>query len=338
MSLSISLHKVGNKANEEGYFLSDGLLKTDEDISELLRGYFISSFKFETLYEFYHESQISLNEVYTYVSNIFEHPENLQEQSRSLAKYLYQCSDHPKIKPGELYVVYFEDFDFKGGTYPAVGIFKSEQKDVFLKVQPINDNFEIDKHEGVNINKLDKGAIVLLDEEGKLQVAVVDHSNKNTEAQYWMDDFLKVQQMQNEFYHTNQTMAMYKDFVMQDLPQQFEVSKADQADLLNRSMTYFKENDAFEMEHFENEVLAQPEIIDRFAQYKNQYENQYEVQFENQFDISDAALKKQSRSYKSVIKLDKNFHIYIHGDRSMIEQGVDEEGRKYYKIFYDNEQ
>lgn len=338
MNLPIALHKVGNKANEEGYFLSDALLHTDDDIGELLRGYFISSFKFETLYQFYHESQIGLNEVYTYVSDIFEAPGTLHERSRSLAKYLYQCSDHPKIKPGELYVVYFDAFDFKGGSYPAVGIFKSEQKDVFLKVRPINDNFEIDRHEGVNINKLDKGAIVIMDEEGELQVAVVDNSNKNTEAQYWLDDFLKVQQMQNEFFHTNQTMSMYKEFVMQDLPQQFEVSKADQADLLNRSMNYFKENDAFEMGQFEQEVLAQPEIIDRFVQYKNQYENQYEVQLESQFDISDAALKKQSRSYKSVIKLDKNFHIYIHGDRSMIEQGVDEEGRKYYKIFFEVEQ
>jgi hypothetical protein len=338
LNLPIALHKVGNKSNEEGYFLSDGLLQVDEDISELLRGYFISSFKFDTLYEFYHETQLSLNEVYNYVSQIFETPEQLHEQSRSLAKYLYQCSDHPKIKSGELYVVYFEQFDFKGDTYPAVGLFKSEQKDVFIKVKPINDHFELDKHEGVNINKLDKGAVIIKGAAEELQVAIVDTANKSTEAQYWIDEFLKVQQAQNEFFHTNHTMAMYKEFVMQDLPQQFEVSKADQADFLNRSMNYFKENDSFEMEHFEQEVLAQPEIIDRFVQYKSQYENQYEVQIEQQFDISDAALKKQSRAYKSVIKLDKNFHIYIHGDRSMIEQGVDEAGRKYYKIFYDVEQ
>lgn len=338
MSLPIVLHKVGNKANTEGYFLSDGLLQIEDTLSELLNGYFISSFKFDTIYEFFHESNLDLNEVYTYSSAILEDPASLFEQSRSLAKYLYECSDHPKIKAGELYVVYYEAFNFKGGEYPAVGIFKSEQKDIFLKVKPFDNNFEIDQHEGVNLAKLDKGAIVILDEEGKLQVAVVDNSNKNSEAQYWLDDYLKVQQMQNEFFYTNQTMSMYKEFVMQDLPQNFEVSKADQVDLLNRSMSYFKEKESFDLQEFEQEVLAQPEIIDRFAKYKGDYENQYEVQLESQFDISDAALKKQTRSYKSVIKLDKNFHIYIHGDRSMIEQGVDEEGRKYYKIFYDVEQ
>lgn len=335
--LPIALHKVGNKSNDEGYFLSDGLLKFDTDLEDILKGYFLSSFKFDTLYEFYHETNIELNEVYSYASAIFQQPENLHENSVALAKYLYQCSDHPKIKPGELYISYFDSFDFKGSEYPAIGVFKSEQKDVFIKVKPLNDNFQINKDEGVNINKLDKGAIII-NLGSHLEIALVDNSNKSTEAQYWVDEFLKVQQVKNEFYHTTETMAMYKEFVMHDLPAQYEVSRADQADLLNRSMHYFKENDSFELEQFENEVLAQPEIIDRFDTFKNNYQNQYEVQFEDQFDISDAALKKQTRNYKSVIKLDKNFHIYIHGDRSKLEQGVDEEGRKYYKIFFDVEQ
>ena len=38
-----------------------------------------------------------------------------------------------------------------------------------------------------------------------------------------------------------------------------------------------------------------------------------------------------------VIKLDKNFHFYVHGSRELIEQGVDEEGRKFYKIYYKEE-
>ncbi len=37
--------------------------------------------------------------------------------------------------------------------------------------------------------------------------------------------------------------------------------------------------------------------------------------------------------FKSVLKLDKNFHNYIHRDRNKIEQAVDEKGRKYYNIY-----
>lgn len=337
--LQIALHKVGNKTNDEGYFLSDGLLHLDDELDALLQTYFLSPFKFDTLYEFHHETQLSLNEVYTYVQQIFADPETLHEQSRAIAKHLYQKSIHPKVKGGELYVVYFPDYAFQGENVPAVGIFKSENKDVFLKVHPKNENFSIEKQEGVNINKLDKGSLIIKrPQDEQPVVAVVDNLNKSSEAQYWFDEFLKVQQQENEYFHTAQTLSMYKNFVMQDLPEAFEISRADQADLLNRSVQYFKEHESFSMDEFEQEVMAQPDIIDRFAKYKESYENQYEVQIENEFDISDAALKKQARNFKSIIKLDKNFHIYIHGDRSQIEQGIDEEGRKYYKIFYEVEQ
>lgn len=46
---------------------------------------------------------------------------------------------------------------------------------------------------------------------------------------------------------------------------------------------------------------------------------------------------KQARVFKSVIKLDKNYHIYIHGDRQLIEQGEDNKG-KFYKVYYKEEQ
>jgi len=38
----------------------------------------------------------------------------------------------------------------------------------------------------------------------------------------------------------------------------------------------------------------------------------------DEFDISKEALKRQTRFLKSVLKLDKNFHIYIHGNRELI--------------------
>ena len=43
--------------------------------------------------------------------------------------------------------------------------------------------------------------------------------------------------------------------------------------------------------------------------------------------------------YKKVIKLDDNFHIYVHGRRELIERGYDEEkGQTFYKIFFDQEE
>ena len=62
-----------------------------------------------------------------------------------------------------------------------------------------------------------------------------------------------------------------------------------------------------------------------------------EIVFPDTFNISPEAVKKQVKSFKSVLKLDKNFHIYIHGNKDLIEKGIDENGKKFYKIYYDKE-
>jgi hypothetical protein len=333
----IIIHNVGNKANDDILRLSSSEINIQEDVRQLLITYFFSPFKSQEYFHFYHDTDINMNEVFNYVSIIFDNPETLLDQSQNLAKHLYEQSTHPKIKGGEFYVVYFEDCILDGNTVNAVGLFKSENKDTFLKVFPVGDGFEIESQQGVNINKLDKGCLIFnTEKENGFMVTVVDNTNKGVEAQYWLDDFLHVCQRKDEYYNTQQVLSMYKNFVKEELPQQFEISKADQIDLLNRSVKFFKENDSFEMEEFANEVIAQPEIIDTFNQYKAIYQKEYDTEIADNFTISEQAVKKQARVFKSVIKLDKNFHIYIHGNRDLIEQGTDEKG-KYYKVYYKEE-
>lgn len=335
--IKISLHKVGNKSLDEGLSLSKTYLKTFDNINKVLVSYFMSPFKSEEYFNFYHESMLELNEVYVYVSKIFENPDDLFEQSVHLAKHLYEKSTHPKIKGGEFYTVYFKDCILDGETVDAVGLFKSENKDTFLKVYPTGDGFEIESELGVNINKLDKGCLIFNTESEKgYVVAVVDNTNKGSEAQYWIDDFLHLRQRQDEYFNTQSVLNMCKSFVTKEMPQQFEVSKADQVDFLNKSVKFFKENDNFDMEEFAHEVIIQPEVIESFHRYKTDFQHQHEIEISDNFEISDIAVKKQARSIKSIIKLDKNFHIYIHGNRELIEQGEDQKG-KFYKVYYREE-
>jgi hypothetical protein len=78
-------------------------------------------------------------------------------------------------------------------------------------------------------------------------------------------------------------------------------------------------------------------VIQSFRKFDEQYRTQNEVELADSFEISAQAVKKQARVFKSVLKLDRNFHIYIHGSRELIEQGIDENGRKFYKIYYEEE-
>jgi hypothetical protein len=333
----ISLHLIGNKLRDEKYILSKSLFENTENIDEILMNYFFMSFKSQEHFNFYHDIDMSMNEVFICVRNIFDKPQNLHEQSINLAKHLYEQSIHPKIKGGEFYTVYFKNCIVDGKTVDAVGLFKSENKDTFLKVYPSGDNFEIESQQGVNINKLDKGCLIFnTEKENGYIVAVVDNTNKGAEAQYWLNDFLHIRPRKDEYYNTQNVLSLCKNFVKDELPQHFEASKADQVDFLNKSVKFFKENSNFNLKEFANKVIGQPEIIERFNQYKSAYQNDFDIEFVDNFNISESAVKKQSRSLKSVIKLDKNFDIHIHGNRELIEQGEDKKG-KFYKVYYKEE-
>ncbi|MDR2126726.1 MAG: nucleoid-associated protein [Prevotellaceae bacterium] len=335
---SITIHSVGNKTNQENIHLSKRHLSIDKEINQLLTSYFIAPFfKSSEYFNFYHDIDIKMNEVFVCASRIFDNPETLLEQSVNLAKHLYEQSTHPKIKGGEFYTVYFKDCIIDGETVDAVGLFKSENKDTFLKVYPAGEGFEIESEKGININKLDKGCLIFNTErENGYVVAVVDNTNKGADAQYWIDDFLHVRTRHDEYYNTQQALSLCKNFVKEELPQQFEVSKVDQTVILNKSLQFFKDRDSFNLDEFTNEVMEQPEIIESFKRYKLSCQQEREIDIADDFTISDIAVKKQSRILKSVIKLDKNFHIYVHGNGNMIEQGVDEHG-KFYKLYYREE-
>lgn len=338
MIKNIVVHKVGNKLNEEQIFLSKKQLEINEKLEISFSKYFLSSFNKDEFYQFHHDIDLSLNEVYACVSEIFINIKSIKKQSENLAKHLYNQSLHPKIKAGEFYVVYFTNCELKGEELDAIGIFKSENKDIFLEVEQLSDGFDIESKEGININKLDKGCLIFnTNKEDGYIVSIVDNTNKGSEAQYWKDHFLGVQVLNNEFQQTSQFLGITKQFVTKQLTEDFEVSKTNQIELLNRSVDYFKKHDQFDKEEFEAEVLVDSGIIKSFRKFDQSYREENEVDLSDNFVISSQAVKKQARIFKSVLKLDKNFHIYIHGNSDMIEQGVDENGRKYYKIFYKEE-
>jgi hypothetical protein len=107
---------------------------------------------------------------------------------------------------------------------------------------------------------------------------------------------------------------------------------------MNRSMDYFKTKEQFKLEEFTQEVIHHPEVVDTFMLYKENFETNRKFEIEDAFDIHLSAVKKQAKVFKTVLKLDKNFHVYIHGRRDLIEKGIDEQtGKKYYKLFYEEE-
>ncbi|MBW6483260.1 MAG: nucleoid-associated protein [Vicingaceae bacterium] len=331
------LHFVGNKNNGDGVRFSD-VLTDFENIEDFFKQLIDNNFKYEELYQFFFLPNLELNPMYQFISSVFKEKESFIEQSKNVGRYLYDKSTHPQIKGGELCIFYLKDCQINDELIDCIGIFKSENKDTILKVSSTKDGYNLKDEKGINTTKLDKGCLIFNTEtKNGYIVSVVDNTNKNTEAQYWKDDFLSVQPKRNEYHQTNQFLGIAKQFVTKKLTEDFEVSKADQIDLLNRSVEYFKNHETFEKTDFEKKVFQDNNTIDSFRNFDEGYRRDNEIDISNNFDISTQAVKKQARAFKSVLKLDKNFHIYIHGDKELIEQGVEKDGRKYYKIYYKDE-
>ncbi|MBO9565758.1 MAG: nucleoid-associated protein [Niastella sp.] len=337
---NVMVHKVGNPSRGEELKLSENpLTLNDEIVRGLLTKYFLGAFNENELYHFTHLSNIELNEVYNYVRTIFDDADTFVPQAALLAQFLYSKSTHVKVKEGELYVVLFDRVLFEKEYVRAIGIFKSETKETFLKVFPHGKSWEVIQESGININKLDKGCLIFnTNTVDGYKVCVVDSTSKQNDTQYWVTDFLQVQPYADSYHHTDKYLSLCKNFVTNEYAEKFDVSKSDQIDLLNRSMDYFKTKEQFNLQEFAEEVIHHPEVVNTFMEYKKNFETARNFEIEDEFDIHLSAVKKQQKVFKTVLKLDKNFHIYIHGRRDLIERGIDEmTGKKYYKIYYDEE-
>lgn len=332
---AITLHKVGNKYLDEPLVLSKDYIKIDDLLENILAKYFLSSFQFIEFSVFYHNIDLKYNEVYSIANEIFSNESSLHSQTINLAKYLYEKSTHPKIKGGEFYVAYFKECIVDGKAVDAIGLFKSENKDTFLKVYSKNDEFQIESEKGININKLDKGCLIFnIERENGYLVAVVDNTNKGSEAKYWAEDFLHVCPRKDSYNQTLNILSLCKKFVGQLSEHD---GKANKAILMNRSMELLK-NGTISMDTFAEQVFKEPELVSEFKQYKETYQKERGIEIDDRFETASKALKRKGIGTMTTLKLDKNFDISIHGGEQYIKRGYDEKRKMYfYQLFFNEE-
>lgn len=332
------VHIVGNKIADDGFVLSKSCLPLSNDLIDLLNNYFLGSFISDEYYHLYHDSSLKLNEVFSYASEIFESSNSFYAQSVNLAKHLYNKSIHPNIKAGEFYIAFFEGIIFDGKEIDALGLFKTEKKNIFLKTLVQDGNVSLKKDEGIDVKKLNKGCLIFNTEKDKgYVVVIIDNTNKGVQAKYWIDDFLHACTIRDTYTNTENMMSLTKSFVTRVLSKSNEISKADQISFLDKSLQYFQQNKSFNINGFEHEVIAHPKIIERFRNYKGEYESSRNISIDDDFKLSEAAIKKQQRSYKRAISLDKKIQIIINGNSDRIEKGKDTKGN-FYKIYYIDEE
>lgn len=333
----LSVHFVGNKQKQEKLRLTEHTFQLNEEsLENLLKKYFTQPFRGDQAFCFSDEK----GAIATCTRKIFESPAEFHAQSCEMAQWLYECATHARIKSGEFYVAYFTNVILEEEVVEAIGIFKSEDKVPFLKVYPKGNEAQIHADEGINIHKLDKGCIVLNTHADKgYQCYMIDASGRIHEAMYWKTDFLNLKHVDTSYFATARYMELMKSFSDDVLSFENNVPRENQLQFLRKSADYFNEKQAFDMEEFKQEVIIEPELNETFMEYKQAFEEENALPVMDKFQISSKAVEKNTnRFFRSVIKLDKNFHVYVHGNANFIERGFDKDsGLNFYKLYYKEE-
>ena len=238
---SLSIHRVGNKSRNEPIFLSSEPYKLDDELTPLMKEFFLKPFreKEENYFHFTHEADLEFHELFNMAATIFENHASIHEQSRKIATHLFNQSEHPHIKNGEVYIALLENVQLDNVKMDAVGIFKSELKQDFLQFSEKENQLDAFLQQGVNLQKLDKGCIIFnSNKEEGYKILSVDSNRYDT--RYWLESFLGVEALADDNFYTKKYLKFCQDFA-KDVVLPAE-DKKQEVMFMNRAVNHFAKN------------------------------------------------------------------------------------------------
>lgn len=333
----LATHRVGNKSKKEANFISTELIEMDGVLEDVMFRFFVKPLKKAyDKYKFTHHADLSHNELFQYCQAIFNDQSVLHEQSIHMLNHLYEQADHPNIKTGELYVAFFRDILYEDEMLNGIGIFKTEKRSKFLRINEQNQALKIEAHEGILAEKMDKGCIILNTEEGD-GYRIFSYDNNNYDTLYWSQRFLNVVQIADDHFHTKQYVDLCSAFSESVIAPLQDQSK--KIDFISRSAEYFSNHEIFDVDEFTTELMPSSQARDQFEDWRTDFGLE-EVQ---QFNISKAGYREAKKAFKGLIQLDTEIEIKIslknpEEKEQFIERGFDaEKGMNFYKVYFNEE-
>lgn len=324
------VQRVGNKSNEDGVSFSDDVCQMD-GVEEPFLKLINASFKFDDWKQFYYIDDLELNPTYRFVTKIFDDESCIVQQANNLARHLYEQSIHPNIKIGEFYVVLLDNCEVDDEPAQAIGLFKSEVREAVLTVKMEKNRLVLSSETGMSLKKLEKGCIVFnVDKDNGYKVAVVDNTGSNTDAHYWVDNFLHVRNCNDDYHETERLMEMCTGFV-QLLKEESEVDSAFTA---KKTSEILKTNETLQMDDLADMICQNEEQKQAFESYRQSYEEEY-GDFAEEINVVKKAISRKPVSRMNVLKLGNDFEVKVLNPDAEIESGVDElSGKRFYTLYY----
>lgn len=336
------IHEIGNKLRDEKIFLSEILQNIDEPLENILLNYFLKSFRIEQeLFCLKHNSDLNLNEIYSYSKNIFHQNDALSfiKTSQDIAKHLYEYSLHPKIAKGELIIVQIENITYENTNINLIGIFKSEKKDSFLKIIKDDTTINVKDDKGINISKLEKGCLILNNNEHR-GYTILNIDNQSQETEYWTNKFLNIKPLNNNSHKTKEIIKICKNFSNDILSEKYDTDV--KFTFNNDYINYFEDNEAYDINSFTEYIFKNNDIKKEFFEYQELNKESFDFNINDSFEVYQNDIKKEKKKIKNIIKLDTKLELKVLLDKDNgtknIEKGFDEEkGMSFYKIYFNEE-
>ncbi|MCB0765523.1 MAG: nucleoid-associated protein, partial [Flavobacteriales bacterium] len=299
------LHRIG--ASEAESVISDhsAVLEGMEE-QEFLRKLLLRPFSTAVhTCEFDHKKGAGKGVLHKLCTDV-EDGEDLVAVSAGIARHLLRAAEQHTVRGGDLFVVKFSGVELGNAAYNGVGIYKFDDKEVFIESAAKGGAIAMKLRRGLGTIKPSKACLVLFTDDD-CTLFTIDGPG---DTGFWQRDFIGLRAKRDHVNSTSNVLDLTKSFITEQLPQDYEIAKADQIDLLNRSVQYFKSHSEFDKDEFAKEVFQDEGAIRSFDRYSHRFQEEHAVELEDGFEISPQAVKRQARVFKSVLKLDKNFHIY----------------------------
>ena len=318
------VHHVGSSFGNEGiqYAYKFSNVKEEEDIfSHIL---FSSFVKEKQLYRINGER----NDDFLILKDSYYRNIEINDSHDIASQFYQKLTENPGINSGFLVIADISDIIITGEVVKgfAIAFVNSASYGVKLDVEKITD---------VNSFTEFPTACLFLSTEEKL--CVVQNSGKNKRLKTSFFEFLNILEYEDSYKYTKDRLDNILKFNNEVYNEGNAIDALSQADLKAKIAKYFSSNDDFIQEDFENEVLESQDIIEAYQDFVEK--NNVNTKLSNEFEISEDAFKAKKKYFKSILKLDKNFHVYIHGNRDNIERGYDEKkGLHFYKLYFNHEE
>lgn len=324
----LKISYVGNRIAGERVQVAKEVYKCDELTRNLIGRYLLSGIEYHQLYKFTHPEGLEYNKVYSFASEVFGDTTSFERIADEISYLLFQRANDKSIIGGYLFVVYFKDCLVDDKTTDALGIFKAETKDMFIKLTSEGSDISLSSEQGFAMNKMDKGCIIFnVDGNDGYRLAILNKSHSKSSIKYWNEDFLRCVSVVSDYLNTQAVLKAIGQFIKEQ-----DSSQLQKAFLMNKSLQEAKK------EYFDvKELLGTVAIDDESKQRVKEIFSTLTGCDDSMPDgiKPDYVALKKTR-LKSVLKLDDNFEIIFHGGENRIETGIDKTtGLKYIKLFYE---